>query len=632
MAISPSINPQSIVGNRPKSIQSFQKFISGDSPLGSSVVSSAVNNIVGFQRASVRPAAPDINSIVSTISSNILNQVNNSIKNATNIINRSTDAKIQSSQNQILTVIEKIKPEQNNQVTQLQTVVKNIQNQTTNVVEKISEDYKKRINSIDSAKPNNLLSNFIDLYKTALDFIKFFGDRRNIDSLRDNLVSLRESFTESFEVAKLIRNTILKIFSQLSSLPKAGPGSSSGLNIDVNVPSGGPRKALPRGVSPGKMKGRLGLLGLGLGGAAMGGAAINALENSRDQAQSIQKDTSIPGQLIDTFGYLISRFANAVDEMIHGGEKSQSRGSSSASASVSTSSTRGGGGGGGSQNAGTSGQAVMPGTDQDLYTLATIAGLESGSAQGQADVAQAVYNRMSKDNTSATDILTRTGQFEPAFTAPYKISGGAVDPAAKQIRTFEDAVNFRMKKTGEKRETAEAAIRATIANLQNPSLQQNAASFIGARTSFRANANSYGRLSNSIWRGTSFDNQYLNEEVSGKGTAPVPTFVSGGQPKLGVGGENTPDWVLSPQKKEDLKLKEQMISQPPPSQTELPKITTLPLDLSGGTTGGQQSAAGPIPAPTRSGAPGPQIPYIPSANPENFLVLYSKIVYNIVDA
>jgi hypothetical protein len=81
-----------------------------------------------------------------------------------------------------------------------------------------------------------------------------------------------------------------------------------------------------------------------------------------------------------------------------------------------------------------------------------------------------------------------------------------------------------------------------------------------------------------------------------------------------------------------MKLATDTISQPPPTQTDAPTITTLPLDLSGGSGGGQQQAAsGPIPAPTRTGAVGPQVPYIPSSDPENFLVLYSKIVYNIVD-
>lgn len=628
MAISPSINPQAIVGNRPKSIQSFQKFISGDSPLGSSVVSSAANNIVGFQRASVRPAAPDINSIVSTISSNILNQVNNSIKNATNIINRSTDAKIQSSQNQILTVVEKIKPEQNNQVTQLQTVVKNIQNQTTNVVEKISEDYKKRINAIDSAKPNNLLSNFIDLYKTALDFVRFFGDRRNIDSLRDNLVSLRESFTESFEVAKLIRNTILKIFSQLSSLPKAGPGSSSGLNIDVNVPGGGPRKALPRGVSPGKMRGKLGMLGLGLGGAAMGGAAINALGNSRDQAQSIQQDTSIPGQLIDTFGYLISRFANAVDEMIHGGEKSQSQSQGSSGSSGSESSIKGkgssGGGGGvpgksGNVNAGD----IIADTAEEKAFIATVREREgTAGPQGYSTFFGGSQYGGDLTNKTVSEVVKIQKKFLAEGRGDYP-GGRSAAVGAGQFMEPENVVRAMGMDPDKVKFTPE---------LQNQMILYLAKKKRGVDVSKPLTIEGIRKL-NLEWSG--FGSYYGQNKNTPQGTLDIYNQnlkEAKKSVKPGVGGENTPDWVLPPQKREELKLREKTISQPPPSQTELPKITTLPLDLSGGTGGGQQSAAGQIPAPTRSGAPGPQIPYIPSSNPENFLVLYSKIVYNIVDA
>lgn len=630
MAISPAINPQVIVGNRPKNIQSFQNFISGGSPLGSSVVSNAANNIVGFQRAAVKPAVPDINSIVNTISSNILNQVDNSIRSATNIINQTTETKLQKSRNDILGQLQEIRVEkQNNQVTQLQTTVERIQNQTTNIVQQISEDYKKRVGDIDSSRPNNLLSNFIDLYKTAIDFIKFFGDRRNIDGLRNNLTALRESFTESFEVAKLIRNTIIKIVNQLSSLPKVGPGSSSGLNVDVNVPGGGTRKALPRGVSPGKMKGRLGMIGLGLGGVAAGGMAVNALAGSRDDVQAAPSEKSLPGQVLDTFSILISRFANAVDEMVNGAENSQSgpKGSPSSSTSSKT-------GGGPSPSPGgpkPGKSTTAAGEFEDIHRQA------AKIVQERESAGAGLYNAMNQGTVpDAKGQQPRSGP-----------SQGIIGKNLTDMTIGEVIAQQNKSLTNDKGFIHAAGAYQFIGNTL-----PGAMSAAGLKPSDKFSPENqdlmfYAVLKDrglSPWQADPRHKKYTQAEAAiiekarktplkprGSATSASQITPPPGQ-TLGVGGENTPDWVLSPQKREELKLSTEMVSQPPPSQTEAPKITTLPLDLSGaGNGGGQQSAAGPIPAPTRNAAVGPQIPYIPSSDPENFLVLYSKIVYNIVD-
>jgi hypothetical protein len=631
-AISPAINPQAIVGNRPTSTQSFQNFISGGNPLGTSVVSNAANKIVGFERAAVKPVIPDINSIVNTISSNILNQVDNSIRSATNIINQNTDAKIQQVEGDTIREIQQLKTEtQNNQITQLQTVVERIQNQTTNIVEQISENYKKRVSDIDSSSPSNLLTNFIQLYRTAIDFIKFFGDRRNIDTLKSNLVSLKESFTESFEVAKLIRTTIIKIFNQLSSLPKAGPGSSSGLNIDVNVPKSGMKQTLPKGARG--MKGKLGMLGLGLGGLAAGGAAVNALAGSRDQVEPVQTEQSIPGQILDTFSALISRFGNAVDEMVKGGEgaKSGSQGGPS-----SKSSQKGGGGqrGGGrspgglqtGKSGGVNAGDIIADTPEEKAFIATVRESE-GTAGAQG------YNTFFGGSQYGGDLSTKTvmevKQLQEKFLAEGKgrWSGGkSAAVGAGQFLYPEQVVREMGMDPNKVKFTPE---------LQNQMILYLAKKKRGIDVSKELTAADFKVLGKE-WAGLSeYHGQGGSLGRTGKLYTENLREARGNvkaKEKPGVGGEDLPEWMLSPQKREELKLATETVSQPPPSQTEAPKITTLPLDLSGGTGGGgQQAPSGPIPAPTRPGVSGPQIPYIPSSDPENFLVLYSKIVYNIVD-
>jgi murein DD-endopeptidase MepM/ murein hydrolase activator NlpD len=163
------------------------------------------------------------------------------------------------------------------------------------------------------------------------------------------------------------------------------------------------------------------------------------------------------------------------------------------------------------------------GGGQDLYTLATISGLESGYAQGQADVAQSIYNRMKKSGKGVVDVTTSPNQYEPFFGKSSK----DIDPESKKIKTFDDAVKYRMKKTGENRATAERSVLSTISAIQDPSKQASAKQFVGTRTSFRASPQNTGNyLRNVTWRGSKSDNQFLNEENVSGTPGNIPSYVS----------------------------------------------------------------------------------------------------------
>jgi Skp family chaperone for outer membrane proteins len=248
MPVSSLLSPEKIVGGRKVSPSSFQNFVSGGAPLGSSVVSSAANNVVGFQRASVRPATPDLSSIVNTISSNILSQVSNQIESVTNIVNKNVDAKVEQVRSEVTREIQPLYTKQENNITQLQSAVTNITQQADSTITKLVEEYRKKVSEVDDAKPTGILGNFLKVFKGALDFIQFFASKKNLDNLDTNLKSLQKIFADSFEVAKLIRNTINKIVGQLSNLPTASPSGSPGLNIDVKVPGQGLKQTAPKGL------------------------------------------------------------------------------------------------------------------------------------------------------------------------------------------------------------------------------------------------------------------------------------------------------------------------------------------------------------------------------------------------
>ena len=70
----------------------------------------------------------------------------------------------------------------------------------------------------------------------------------------------------------------------------------------------------------------------------------------------------------------------------------------------------------------------------------------------------------------------------------------------------------------------------------------------------------------------------------------------------------------------------QQVAQPPASQ-RAPQVNVVPMNAGGG----QQPTEKPILPPSVSGYNQRQVSFFPSTNPDNFLTLYSKMVYNIVD-
>jgi hypothetical protein len=170
---------------------------------------------------------------------------------------------------------------------------------------------------------------------------------------------------------------------------------------------------------------------------------------------------------------------------------------------------------------------------QDLMTLATIAALESGSSQGQADVAQSVYNRLA-DKTygkSITEILTKQGQYQVAFKDPTASSGAGTQVADefKNIRTEDDAVKAMMyyyNKRGQKitAEQARQKLRGSVAAIQDAELQKKAAQHVGGRTEFlSAGSNVPG----AAFRGGGSDNKFFAAYGSGnqmsRGATAAPT-------------------------------------------------------------------------------------------------------------
>ena len=212
---------------------------------------------------------------------------------------------------------------------------------------------------------------------------------------------------------------------------------------------------------------------------------------------------------------------------------------------------------------------------------------------------------------SATEVATERGQFAVMFD-----ENDNIDADAKNITSLEAAIQFRMKKKGETAEVAEQQIRQTIAAMRNPELVKNSQTFVQDRTSFRASAKNYQTLSNSIFRGSAADNQFLNEERSGVGTVAVPEFVSG--------VEVDPNKVkveAAPQQSQVMKKVSQQVSQP---ARQGGGVSVVPV---GG--GARQSPSGGGRGPANKREQG-GIPFMSSSMNDNAHDMFSRMTYNVV--
>jgi len=647
MALSSVINPEVITGKKKPNLLRAQNFISGGSSVGAGVLGSAANKIVNFQRAGVQPSPVDISSIVKSISTGVggssvgagvLGSAANKIVNlqrkgvqpspvdVSSIVNSISTRVVSNFNNQAQTinnsVINVISKSIGNFSKDYQNRIKKVDEANTNVISKsignFSKDYQDRIKKVDEAKPTGILQKILGLYRDVIGFIQFFGKRKFVEGLRDNLKALQKSFTDSFEVAKLIRQVIIKIVKQLSNLPKASPSGGGGINLDVDVPGGGLKKTAPRGLNRRMRGGKMLALGAGaLGLGAAGAAATNALSGS-DAVQPGSPAPEIPGNLLDGLTAVIDRFSKAIDSLVKGSSGKKTSGSS--------------GGGGGSTGKiekpkatpggppGGPGAAVLPqqGTPEEFRIAAALAS-EGGSGVDATDILQVAANRIAsgKYGKTYTDVFAQPDQFEGVFSRGLS--------KYKNIKTKEDAAKFLGVGTSE--------IDQRLAAIRDPKLRAQSAELVQGALEFRAAPQYYqkeglvkgemdtsGRFYNSKWRGTAGSNQFLTGPKDPKISGPAQIELSTSQPSA----------QAAPSAQAQVAQRVSTVSQP---AQQKPQVNYLPIDMSGG--GEQQAQQSPggggISAPSPTPQSGPSVPFLSATNTDNFLVLYSRMVYNIVD-
>lgn len=134
---------------------------------------------------------------------------------------------------------------------------------------------------------------------------------------------------------------------------------------------------------------------------------------------------------------------------------------------------------GGGQFGGISGPSgpVPQGTNADFWTLAAIASLESSNPEGQADVAQSVYNRLASgvySGNTIKDLILAEKQYSPVGESDGNLWRQIVDrqTAIVAVRSHPRGQN------------AETMVDDAARNITNPQLQESARQFVGGRTDF----------------------------------------------------------------------------------------------------------------------------------------------------
>jgi len=556
------LSPERITKKNNKSLEGALKFVSGGSPLGSSVVSNAANKIVGFNRTKVSPKQTNIQSLIESLTNNIFNN----ISSIQNIFNN--------------------KPE------------------------------KKE-------KGMSFFSGMFDKAKEALGFVRFFGEKKNLDKIKDSLNNLKDTFSETFEVAKALRKAIVKIFKELSGIDTSGGGKGGGLIGGILSAIGGllggliPGRKGTRGLEgakgaralegegnifskiPKMMKGGGGGIGKLLlgGGLVAGGMALSGLSAGPGDTefQPGETQTEVPGDLLDKFNSILDRFDKVLDGLLKGGKGPKGPGSSAKSS------------GGGAPASSAPPLDPGPGPMADPYDIPNLK-IKPGSIGNLDQFKKTLKGTPMEAEAEAIYNTALAEGINPAFVAGLAGAESSFGSKGKAVGR-NNPFNYGVYANQTYSSYAEAT-KALARGLRDPKGyyygegRKDIPSILKKYAPSSDGNNNSVELKNimSIGGGTGGDPNavFIPRGAKGGTIVPVPTRTS------------TQAQALAVQRKQ--------------GQGNVNVISIPGQQEASAQSSGSQLSAPPSPAKS-----GPTMPFLLAANTDNFLNLYSRMVYNIID-
>lgn len=585
MAVKSLLNPGSIVSERSIEPAKLQNFITGGAPLGESVVSSAANKIVGFQRGAAGVAArpPDLGSIIDTLSSNILNNVENRV----------------------------------------QSINQNITQVVSDRLNLYDKELKGRLDKTESAKPNGILSNFLKLYQQAIEYIQFLGNRKNVKTLGDNIKELQKVFTETFEVAKIIRQTIVKIVKQLSNLPTAS-GAGGGLNLDIDIPGGPLRRTLPRGVAN---IGKMALAGGAIAGAGMlGGKVISGMMDAGGEVQATPTVSSegISGPLLNRFSEILDRFDRAISSLSRTSKSTQT--SSQGKGSTGTSPTEKTPGSPGSSPGGGNIQTTGTGTPEQQALLSSISFAE-GTTKSYGVISGGDVNKdLEAGKLTVKEVIDLGNTFgRPGSKHKWSGATGKYQfmPNTLQMLIAKGVLKPNEKFTPQKQDEAAlalASMRGVTADvLKKEGLSANVANKLSPEWA------SFPTLSGRSYYGQSVKKLGDIQKTYSQNLSSQPSPTATTKPTQ----QTTPSVSAAPTQASTTQQISQTVAQQP-GANQPSKPLMVPLNLTGSQQQ-QPTPPSPPPPPPILNPTGTKIRNVSSTNFDNFYTVHSRLTFNIVE-
>lgn len=564
------INPEAITG-KTAAKENALKLISGDLPSGSSI-SAAANKIVGFNRAKISPRPSNIQNLISTLTSNIFND-NSSITNIFGVNNK--------------------------------------------------QERKE------GQKPFSFVGGAFDRIKEAFSFITFFGSKKNLDKVRDNIKKLKIIFTETFDAAKELRKSISKIFKQLKGFDFSGGGGGGGNAVNAlagaelrGVDSGfrkkegavGAKKEISKAgrltstekntlsrlgdLSKAKGGGKLALAGAGLAGTGM---VMNALSSPGSSnrgsvgfTSSSAQDLNIPGTVLDRFNSILDRFDKILDGL---GKKQDGSSSSSSSTSSGARTQSGGSPSGGSPS---SSPTSIPSS-----SFAPTGEITGSQTEKEKQMFSYLTSSVGLTKEQAAGILGnamresgyRTNAPEGGFQGMFQWDASRW----ARLNAWAKKSGLNPMDTGTQLQygLVEAQERGSLDRIKKAKTYEEVAKIW------------YDEVEVAAYRGKGYagsPHAQLNEQYARDIL----------RRQQGIGGTFTPQAPSA-----------QALSQPT-RQTQQSAGAPVVLNVNGGQqqavpTGGNIISS---PPPAKNG---PDVPFLSPKNPDNFLVFYSRLTYNIID-
>jgi len=623
LADSYGMTPEEFDAHMRNKISKATKFVSGGRRIGDGVTASAKNNIVGFKRAGVRGSRKGLDALVRAISSNIVNNIENTQSNVTNFARKEREKTkgrlIPSVQRQTKNITRVVRP----QVSNLNSTVNNVRNQSFNTIKAF------RTAGEGDGKEDTGLRGIFGRLKDGFGLLKLLTNKRTQETLSKSIQNLEQFFTDSYRVALRLRKNLLKIFKALRRIRGGGRagaagGFLSGIGAGLGASGmgamfGGGKQKRKRARPRRRGRGRAGLM-LGLGAGALGmGMATNALAGESPQIQSAETAPVIPEGFIDRFQGIVEKFGGIINNLLNAKPKPSPGGGSGASPSPTAP---------GSTDPVTGSMSLAGGaeTNEEKAWLKTIRKAEGTAGEdGYGKVfGGEVIPELAEGKMTVNEViqLQKTGKMPERFGGRQVNFGeydGRVSAASGAYQFMPTTLEGLLRNTGTSGDAAftpkmqdQFALELLKGRGIDPTKAATIEGMNKAQVEWAGLGTHHGQTTRTTAESLRMYNTYLNN--SGVHTPVTPP------PAIDPSGEQS----------SARSLQSRSIARTAASQRQTSGPTIIPMNL-----GSQQQTPAPAPSsqpiddsPAQRTTP---IPILSAGDSDNFFAMSAKLAYNIVE-